>query len=71
MNRQPYHTFFPVELLIRIKPKLKEITLASSDLGSLTRGLDQIASLAHSFSEQRIRLGKDVHLADALDQEGA
>ncbi|KIJ21375.1 hypothetical protein PAXINDRAFT_94968 [Paxillus involutus ATCC 200175] len=57
----------PLELLIKIKPKLKDI---QSNDASVVQDLDQIASLAHSFSEQRLRSSEKSHLADALDQEG-
>ncbi|KAF8845524.1 SPO22-domain-containing protein [Paxillus ammoniavirescens] len=55
------------ELLIRIKPKLKDI---QSNDASVVQDLHQIASLAHSFSEQRLKSSQKSHLADALDQEG-
>ncbi|KIK99445.1 hypothetical protein PAXRUDRAFT_30503 [Paxillus rubicundulus Ve08.2h10] len=57
----------PLELLIKIKPKLKDI---QSDDASVVQDLHRIASLAHSFSEQRLKSSKMSHLADALDQEG-
>ncbi|KIJ58776.1 hypothetical protein HYDPIDRAFT_102035 [Hydnomerulius pinastri MD-312] len=57
----------PLELLIKIKPKLKDIP--SNDT-SVVKDLHQITSLAQSFTEQRLKSNKKSHLVDALDQEG-
>ncbi|KAF9229784.1 hypothetical protein BS17DRAFT_771925 [Gyrodon lividus] len=56
-----------LELLIKIKPKLKDI---QTNDGSVVQDLHQITSLAQSFSELRLKSSKKSHLADALDQEG-
>lgn len=59
------------ELLIEIKPKLKDTTSSSVDAGAVAKDLHQIASLAQSFSDQRFKSGNiDGHLTDALDQQG-
>lgn len=58
----------PLELLIKIKPKLNDIQ--SDDDAHMVKDLHRITSLAQSFSEQRLKLSKKSHLADALDQEG-
>ncbi|KAF9231600.1 hypothetical protein BU15DRAFT_68195 [Melanogaster broomeanus] len=55
------------QLLIKIKPKLKDI---QPNDASVVQNLHQITSLAQSFSEQRLKSSKKSHLADALDQEG-
>ncbi|KAG9314764.1 meiosis protein SPO22/ZIP4 like-domain-containing protein [Chiua virens] len=56
------------DLLIKIKPKLNDIQ--SDDDPHLVKELHHIASLAQTFSEQRLKASKKSHLADALDQEG-
>ncbi|KAI5997768.1 hypothetical protein EDC04DRAFT_2612500 [Pisolithus marmoratus] len=59
------------EISIKIKPKLKDIPSSSSiDTASVVKDLNQIASLAKSFSDQRLKCGNDAHLADLLDQQG-
>ncbi|OJA21094.1 hypothetical protein AZE42_07730 [Rhizopogon vesiculosus] len=55
------------ELLIRIKPKLKDGTAKE---GTITQDLHKIASLAQAFAEQRPKSSKSCQLADFLDQEG-
>ncbi|KAH0838692.1 hypothetical protein J3R83DRAFT_7020 [Lanmaoa asiatica] len=59
----------PLELLIRIKPKLNDIQSDDDDM-HVVKDLHLITSLAQSFSEQRLKSSKKSHLADALDQEG-
>ncbi|KAI6000917.1 meiosis protein SPO22/ZIP4 like-domain-containing protein, partial [Pisolithus marmoratus] len=55
----------------KIKPKLADIPSSSSiDTASVVKDLNQIASLAKSFSDQRLKWGNDAHLADLLDQQG-
>ncbi|KAI6152903.1 meiosis protein SPO22/ZIP4 like-domain-containing protein, partial [Pisolithus thermaeus] len=55
----------------KIKPKLKNIPSSTSiDTASVVKDLHQIASLAKSFSDQRLKWGDDAHLADLLDQQG-
>ncbi|KAI5992509.1 hypothetical protein EDD15DRAFT_2197080 [Pisolithus albus] len=59
------------EISIKIKPKLKDIPSSTSiDTASVVKDLHQIASLAKSFSDQRLKWGNDTHLADLLDQQG-
>lgn len=58
----------PLELLIKIKPKLNDSQ--SDDDAHVLNDLHLITSLAQSFSEQRLKSSKKSHLADALDQEG-
>ncbi|KAI6165514.1 meiosis protein SPO22/ZIP4 like-domain-containing protein [Pisolithus thermaeus] len=66
-----YTPFFSAEISIKIKPKLKNIPSSTSiDTASVVKDLHQIASLAKSFSDQRLKLGDDAHLADLLDQQG-
>ena len=71
-NRELHRTpLLSAELLIKIKPKLKDITSSSVDAGTVVKDLHQIASLAQSFSDQRFKSGNnDGHFTDALDQQG-
>ncbi|KAG2053918.1 SPO22-domain-containing protein [Suillus hirtellus] len=55
------------ELLIKTKPKLKDGTTRDE---TITRDLHKIASLAQTFTEQRLKLSKKSQLSDFLDQEG-
>ncbi|KAI6020838.1 hypothetical protein BKA83DRAFT_4055690 [Pisolithus microcarpus] len=65
------HPLFSAEISIKIKPKLKDIPSSTSiDTASVVSDLHQIASLAKSFSDQRLKWGNDTHLADLLDQQG-
>ena len=57
-----------LDFLIKIKPKLSDIQ--SDDDAHVFQDLHHITSLAQSFSDQRLKLSKKSHLADALDQEG-
>ncbi|KAG1908823.1 uncharacterized protein F5891DRAFT_937328 [Suillus fuscotomentosus] len=56
------------ELLIKTKPKLKDGTTRDE---TITRELHKIASLAQTFTEQRLKLSKKSQLSDFLDQEGS
>jgi len=55
------------ELLIKTKPKLKDGTTRDE---TITRDLHKIASLAQTFTEQRLKSSKKSQLSDFLDQEG-
>ncbi|KAG6334328.1 hypothetical protein ID866_4763 [Astraeus odoratus] len=55
--------------LIKIKPKLQDITAPTVDTASVVKDLHQIASLAKALTEQRLKSSGDGHLADALDQQ--
>ncbi|KAG2036233.1 meiosis protein SPO22/ZIP4 like-domain-containing protein [Suillus americanus] len=55
------------ELLIKTKPKLKDGTAKDE---TITRDLHKIASLAQTFTEQRLKSSKKSQLSDFLDQEG-
>ncbi|KAG1855968.1 meiosis protein SPO22/ZIP4 like-domain-containing protein [Suillus subluteus] len=55
------------ELLIKTKPKLKDGTTKDE---TITGDLHKIASLAQTFTEQRLKSSKKSQLSDFLDQEG-
>jgi hypothetical protein len=54
------------ELLIKTKPRLKDGTTKDETI----KDLHKIASLAQTFTEQRLKSIKKSHLSDFLDQEG-
>lgn len=59
----------PLDLLIKIKPKLND---KQPESASLVNDLYQVAAHAESFTRQRPRSNKNWgHLADALDREGS
>lgn len=68
-TRSPQELYDEIkELLIKTKPKLKDVGATRDE--TVTRDLHKIASLAQTFTEQRLKSSKKSQLSDVLDLEG-